>query len=184
MKNINTNRTIIILLLILFLTSQTFADSLEDNKKNITISLDAKLKTGIFGIPEGMSEQGNEAYIDLDKDEINYTTYGSNPRSGWDIVFTYAIKEVSMGPMGKHPVPYLVMKTNKHENASFSLSGETEKMLIEYEFEAGKMLKYNPPIENFFIKTTEGQTKIITFNDIKGKLKHNKLFELSFTCSD
>jgi len=87
--------------------------------KRCQLSLNVTIKKNFFGIPEGVSDKGYEVWIDFDNMISIKSDFGSPAPSGWDMVFTYVINTVSMGPMGRHPIPFFAIRINDDEGAGF-----------------------------------------------------------------
>lgn len=110
MKKINY-----IILMLLILTTFTFAD----NVKNCEAKLNPVVATGTFGIPSGLSEKGNDVYFDFDTNKKFIVKKEEKAPADWDFLITYILKEVKMGPMGTHTVPFLDASVNADKNCSY-----------------------------------------------------------------
>jgi hypothetical protein len=116
----NKNKCLIISAALLVLIQiSAFGIETELPQTRYQLSLDVTVKKNFFGIPEGVSNKGYEVWIDFDNMRCVKSDFGSPSPSGWDMVFTYVINTVSMGPMGKHPIPFYAIKINDAAGAGF-----------------------------------------------------------------
>ena len=186
---------LIIPFILLLLPSLTFGNDDTTDRVTIAVTLDVELETGFLGLPEGVKEPGREAYIDLDTDTLIYREYGGPAPEGWDLVCTYIVRDVSMGPMGTHPVPYLTIRANSRENAAFYHTDESyasiraiqfpRKVETSYEFPTMKRLTYSAGKERpCIIRSTDGRIVKLRFTDIQGLRDDKRLFSVEFEYQD
>ena len=155
------------------------ADTILSPGNQVSLSLDVEVKRGFLGIPDGIKNPGREAYIDFDTRTLTYRDFGAATVPGWDLVFTYIVRDVSMGPMGVHPVPLLIVRSNTREGASFHIDSD-KRILNQFEFEAGKMLEYRTPDQPFFINTTENNDIKMNFVSLSGENDMKRFFSAVF----
>jgi hypothetical protein len=163
----------LVLLLPLELFGQVPFSSLVD------ISLEAVLRTGFLGVPTGLENPGREAYLDFESQTLSYVPYGNPPPKDWDLLFSYSVREISLGPLGRHPVPFMHMKSNSPEWTLETGSDERESNDF-YEFPAGQRLQYELPKGIFILKASDGQRIEISFDKLEGLMKNNELFSTQF----
>lgn len=98
---------------------------LNDGTVEVSVSLHLQMNWGFMGIPSDVKDQGVNFFLDLDTNRTWTKEYQNLPlpqtekKEGWDIAFTYTLKEVSMGPMGKHFLPFLDAIVNDSDGASY-----------------------------------------------------------------
>lgn len=117
----------IFIILIFFLVFPLFANEIivkEDGSFSAKANLNLRMEWGAFGIPSGTKQAGNNVFFDLDKNRcwiepIEGDLFSSSSQRSWDIAITYTLKEVAMGPMGKHRLPFLDAVVNDKEGGSY-----------------------------------------------------------------
>lgn len=171
-------------LLLLFPSVGLFSQDAVNSDIIRRISLEAELKRGFLGLPEGMNEPGREAYISFADNSATYREWGSPAPSDWELKFTYTVRDVSMGPMGEHPVPYFMMESNKSAGTVFYIEDYSGKELTEYEFPVGKKLSYETPEEPFLFKTADGRRIRLLFTQLTGENDDGLLFSAVFMYSE
>ncbi len=182
----NRNIFFLILILVFFIVSSAALYSY-----NVEIALNATVKTNFIGIPKGMDDEGLDAYIDLSENNVVYQEFGSAPPAEWDLKFTYEVREVSMGPMGKNPVPYFKIQSNEQAGVVFyPIAAEYDSLteidvfdvpaLTDYVFPGGKRFEYQTPEETFVFRLETGETVKLKFNEIIGIDENEFLFSASF----
>lgn len=114
-------KKIIILTIAICLANLGFANQIFTN----SVDLEVTINTGKFGIPDGIDSPGKEAWLNLSDNLLTYTEFGTKHNGQWDILFTYVVRTVSMGPMGKKHIPFFAARVNDKSGASFYMVEES-----------------------------------------------------------